>query len=202
MRLYYSPTSPYVRKVTMTAIETGLDGQIERIPAFPAGPDTIVAEANPMGKVPALVRNDGSTLFDSPVICEYLDSLHNGDKLIPESGEDRIQVLRLQALADGAMDATVLQVFEARRPENERSAGWVTRQQQAVSQAMDEMEKCVDSLGDRLTLAHISFCCALGIVDLRKPDWDWRDSRPALADWYADFSARASAMATEPKDPT
>lgn len=201
MKLYYSPTSPYVRKVTMMAIEVGIEDRIERLAVIPAGPDTDVASANPLGKVPALLCDDGTTLYDSPVICEYLDTLHSGEKLIPASGMDRIAVLKGQALADGAMDATLLQIWEGRRPEGERSAGWVARQQRALSQAMDEMDRCVDTLGERLTLAHIAFCCALGTIDLRKPEWDWRDGRPALADWHAGFSARPAAMATEPADP-
>ncbi len=202
MKLYYSPTSPYVRKVTMMAMETGLDDQIERIVMTAVGPDTDVSKANPLGKVPALVRDDGSALYDSPVICEYLDGLHSGGKLIPASGEERISVLKLQALADGALDAGVAQIMESRRPDNEQSPGWIARQQKALSQAMDEMEVLVGLLGPDVTLAHISFCAALGWIDFRKSDWDWRDSRPALADWYASFSARPSVMATEPKDPT
>jgi glutathione S-transferase len=201
MKLYYSPTSPYVRKVSMMAIETGLGDQVEQIVMAGVGPDTEVAKANPLGKVPAVVRDDGSTLYDSPVICEYLDSLHSGAKLIPPNGEDRLFVLKMQALADGALDAGVSQIMESRRPEGEQSPGWVARQQKALSQAVDEMEKCVDQLGSDLTLAHICFCATMGWIDFRKPEWDWRESCPALADWYAAFSARPSAMATEPKDP-
>ncbi len=201
MKLYYSPTSPYVRKVTMMAMELGLDEQIERIAVSSVGPDSDVTNANPLGKVPALVRNDGSDLYDSPVICEYLDSLHDGRKFIPADGEDRIFVLKMQALADGAMDAGISQIMETRRPDDEQSPGWITRQQKALSQAMDEMEKFVDHLGSEVTLAHLTFCAALGWIDLRKSDWNWRESRPALADWYTAFSARPSVMATEPQDP-
>lgn len=202
MKLYYSPTSPYVRKVAMMAMEIGLEDQIERIVLFVVGPDSEVATVNPLGKVPALVRDDGSTLYDSPVICDYLDSLHSGQKLIPAGGEERIFVLKMQALADGALDAGVAQIMESRRPDGEQSPGWVARQQRALSQAVNEMEKYSDQLGPDLTLAHISFCVALGWIDFRKPEWDWRENCPALADWYASFSARPSAMATEPKDPS
>ena len=201
MKLYFSPTSPYVRKVTMMALEVGVDDQIEHLVMAGAGPDSEVANANPLGKVPALVRDDGSTLYDSPVICEYLDTLHNGDKLIPASGEARLFVLKMQALADGALDAGVSQITERRRPENEQSPGWIEHEQKAQSQSLTEMENNVAGLGNDVTLAHITFCAALGWFDFRNPDWDWRENCPRLADWYASYSARPSAMATEPKDP-
>ena len=201
MKLYFSPTSPYVRKVTMMALEVGADAQIEHLVMSGVGPDTEVAKANPLGKVPALVRDDGSTLYDSPVICEYLDTLHSGDKLIPTSGEERLFVLKMQALADGALDAGVAQIMESRRPEGEQSPSWIERQQKALSQALAEMENNVDQLGEKTTLAHITFCAAVGWIDFRKSDWNWRESCPALADWCASYSARPSAMATEPRDP-
>ena len=201
MKLYYSPTSPYVRKVTMMALEVGVSDQIEHLLMTDVGPDTDVANANPLGKVPAMVRDDGSTLYDSPVICEYLDTLHNGDKLIPTSGEERLFVLKMQALADGAMDAGVSQITERRRPKAEQSPGWIEHEQKAQSQSLAEMENNVAQLGADITLAHITFCAALGWFDFRNPDWDWRENCPRLADWYASYSARPSVMATEPKDP-
>ncbi len=200
MKLYYSPTSPYVRKVTMFALETGLDDQIERIVVKMAGPTTEVAKANPLGKVPALVRDDGSVLYDSPVICEYLDSLHDRTPLFPKTGEARWNVLRMQALGDGLMDAGILRLMEGRRPENEQSPSWVERQTLAGSQAFDAMEASVELLGEQLSVAHITYCVALGWFDFRLPNEGWRDGHPALADWYAGFSARPSAMASEPQD--
>jgi len=200
MKLCYSPTSPYVRKVTMTALETGTHDQIERELMFPAGPATDVAKFNPLGKVPALILDDGSVLYDSPVICEYLDAIGGAD-LFPKNGPERWSVLRLQALADGALDAGVLILMEGRRPEHERSPDWVTRQKLAKNQALDAMEVGVESLSQAVTIAHITFSAALGWFDFRFADDDWRHGRPALADWYAAYSARASVMATEPKDP-
>jgi len=204
MKLCYSPTSPYVRKVTMTALETGTHDQIERVLMFPAGPATDVAKVNPLGKVPALTLDDGSVLYDSPVICEYLDSLGGGCGLFPTTGPERWNILRLQALADGVLDAGILILMEGRRPEGERSPDWVTRQKLAMTQGLDAMEAGVDALGgsggEAVTIAHITFCAALGWIDFRSVI-DWRESCPALADWYAAYSARPSAMATEPADP-
>ena len=200
MKLCYSPTSPYVRKVSMTAMETGTYERIENILMFPAGPATGVAAFNPLGKVPALILDDGSVLYDSPVICEYLDDLGGGCGLFPKTGQARWYALRLQALADGVLDAGVLILMEGRRPENERSPDWIERQKRAMNQGLDAMELDVDALGDAVTIAHITFCAALGWIDFRFGD-SWRESRPGLADWYAAYSARPSAMATEPKDP-
>lgn len=200
MKLCYSPTSPYVRKVTMTALETGTHQQIERQLMFPAGPATDVARFNPLGKVPALALDDGSVLYDSPVICEYLDTIA-GTGLFPKEGPERWNTLRLQALADGALDAGVLILMEGRRPEGERSPDWVARQKLAKAQALDAMEAGVDALGEAVSIAHIAFCAALGWFDFRFSDDDWRDGRPALADWYAAYSAQPSAMSTEPAEP-
>lgn len=200
MKLCYSPTSPYVRKVTMTAHETGAHDQIERILIIPAGPATDVARVNPLGKVPALTLDDGSVLYDSPVICEYLNYLGGDCGLFPGTGLERINVLRMQALADGVLDAGILILMEGRRPEGERSPDWVARQNLAMTQGLDAMETDADGLGEAVTIAHITFCATLGWIDFRDV-LDWRDGRPALADWYAAYSARPSAMATEPADP-
>lgn len=200
MKLCYSPTSPYVRKVTMTALETGTHDQIERELMFPAGPATAVAKVNPLGKVPALVLDNGTVLYDSPVICEYLDSISDTD-LFPKVGPERWAILRLQALADGAMDAGILIVMEGRRPEGERSPDWVARQKLAMSQALDAMEVGVEALGEAVTIAHITFAAALGWFDFRFGEDNWREGRPALADWYAAYSARPSVMSTEPQEP-
>src|SRR5688572_30823457 len=127
MKLRYSPTSPYVRKVTVTAIETGLDKKIERVLTMPASaPD--LPKHNPLGKVPALIMDNGESLIDSPVIVEYLDSLHSGAKIVPTSGDARWKALRLQALADGILDAGVLRLMETRRTANEQSKAWIEKQ--------------------------------------------------------------------------
>jgi glutathione S-transferase len=122
MQLYYSATSPYVRKVRVVAIEKGLDGDIELIEAMPWPDPSLIATQNPLGKVPALVLDDGTALYDSPVICEYLDTLGEGNRLLPPVGPARWRSLRIQALADGIMDAAVSIVLERRRSAELRSS--------------------------------------------------------------------------------
>jgi len=201
MKLCYSATSPYVRKVTIMALELGLEDSIEHV-SIASGPAGDIARLNPLGKVPTLELDDGTALYDSPVICEYLDTLHTGPKMIPENTADRITVLCLQALADGATDAGISRMLESRRPESERSPSWIERQQRAFAQSFDVMDQSIDLFKGDVDLAQISFCACIGWFDFRLSDeFDWRGDRPALADWHANFSARPSVMATEPKDP-
>lgn len=116
MKLYYSSTSPFVRKVNVFAIETGLDTQIEWVKTNPWQAEDILTAENPLSKIPTLITDDGMVIYDSSVICEYLDSLHSGEKLIPPQGESRWQVLCLQALADGILDSGVLRFLEKNVP--------------------------------------------------------------------------------------
>lgn len=202
MKLRFSPTSPYVRKVTVTAIETGLDGRIERIPTKVWDPNTDIGTVNPLGKVPTLITDNDVVLYDSPVICEYLDSLHDGPKLFPPSGAERWQALRRQALGDGCLDAGVARVVDGRRPESERSPAWVARQTTVMGRGLDALEDEADALGDGVTIGHVAIACALGWFDLRFADDNWRKNRPALADWFEAFSERPSMVATVPKEPS
>lgn len=200
MKLYYSPASPYVRKVMVTAHETGVLDKIEiaQVATSPMAPDAGVAAANPVKKIPALVADDGMTLFDSPVICEYLDSLGTGAKMFPQ-GKARWQALRLQAAADGMLDAALLVVYEGRfRDEAMRNQAWVDGQLAKVFGALDALEAEADSFGDRVDIGTISVGCALGYVDFRLGHLNWRDGRPKLAAWYEQFSARPSMAATKP----
>ncbi|HSS64034.1 MAG TPA: glutathione S-transferase N-terminal domain-containing protein [Gammaproteobacteria bacterium] len=202
MQLRYSPTSPYVRKVMVTALETGLDKKLEKIPTNPWDPETDLPEDNPIGKVPALRIDGGDVLFDSPVICEYLDGQHGGAKLFPASGDARWSVLRLQALADGILDAAVLCVLEGKRPKELQSKDWVARQKKAIERSLDALEQSISGLDvGQLTIAQIAAGCALGYLDFRKPVDDWRKGRPKLEKWYEEFSKRPSMQATVPKDP-
>ena len=195
MKLHYSPTSPFVRKVMATAIETGLAGRIEKVTTQTADP--ALAEDNPLGKIPALITDDGGKLYDSPVICEYLDSLNEGAKLFP-TGEGRWTALRRQALADGIMDAGVSCFAEARRPAGERSPDFVEKQKGKVRRAAAQLEAEVGELGEPVTIGHIAIGVALGYVDLRLADMDWRAQCPNLAQWYESFSARPSMTETAP----
>ncbi len=201
MKLRYSPTSPYVRKVSVVAIETGLDARIEHIPTDVRAPNGELYRDNPLGKVPALITEGGELLYDSPVICEYLDSLHDGLKLFPPPGGPRWTALRRQALADGVMDAGVLVRMETLRPEDEKSASWISRQQDKATRGLDALEDEARALGSACTIGHIAIGCALGFLDFRLPELDWRQGRPELARWNERFSTRASMTATVPRDP-
>lgn len=201
MKLRYSPTSPYVRKVSVVAIETGLAARIERVPTDIRAPTSEFHRDNPLGKVPALITEGGEALYDSPVICEYLDSLHDGLKLFPPPGGPRWTALRRQALADGIMDAGVLVRMEMLRPEAERSASWIDRQKGAVRRGLDQLEDEVAALGAAGTIGHIAIGCALGFLDFRLPKLGWRGGRPELARWFERFAARASMTETVPHEP-
>ena len=183
MRLLYSPTSPYVRKVVVCDAELGLSDRIE---LMPVNPDDLRRD-NPLSKVPALATDAGEALYDSPVICEYLDSLHDGKKLFPATGDARWRALRLQALGDGVLDAALLVVMEGRRPESERSPGFV------------DVQRC--KIGDALHIGSITVGCALGYLDFRLGEDGWRTGRPGLAAWYEDHAKRPSMIASAPRDP-
>ena len=197
MKLRYSLTSPYVRKVVVAAIELGIDGRIERIPTNTADPASGLAADNPLAKVPALIT-DAGPLYDSTVICEYLDSLQGAPKLHP-AGPSRWTGLRRQALADGVLDAAIARRLEELRPEGERSPAWVTKQQAKVDGALDALEREVGSFAKEPTIDQIAVGCALGYLDFRFSADRWRDRRPSLARWYEGFAKRPSMVATEPK---
>lgn len=201
MKLRYSPTSPYVRKVVVVAHETGLIGRIALVPTNVWASDTDIGRDNPLGKVPALTTDGGEVLYDSPVICEYLDSLHDGAKLYPPSGGARWTALRRQALADGMLDAGILRRLESMRKDPERSASWIERQKTAVARAMDALEDEISTLGPAITIGHVAIGCAIGWFDFRFPADNWRQNRPALVAWHAAFSERPSMKKTVPKDP-
>ncbi|MCH7864303.1 MAG: glutathione S-transferase N-terminal domain-containing protein [Proteobacteria bacterium] len=201
MKLRYSPLSPFVRKVTVMLIETGLEDKVERIPTDVWDPETDIAKDNPLGKIPTLITDDGKALYDSPVICEYLDGLHDGDKLFPASGQTRWRALGLQALGDGMSEAGVLRLLETRRPEEVRYEKWMARQTATVFRAMDALESEVDGLEGPLSIGQVAVGCSLGWLDFRFPDLGWRQDRPGLAEWFEGFSERPSMTATVPKEP-
>ncbi|MGE5518099.1 MAG: glutathione S-transferase N-terminal domain-containing protein [Bacteroidota bacterium] len=196
MKLRSSATSPFVRKVRMTAIECGVE--LELVPTNAWAPDTDLVGDNPLSKVPALVLDNGDTLFDSPVICEYLDTLHTGHKLFPHEPQERFRQLRVQALGDGILDAAVqIRVETAIRPEDKRWEGWIERQQGAITRSLDELEKTVSHWGGVFLIGGVTVMAALGYLDLRKV-CDWRHGRPHLAHWYTTTHNRRSVRETEP----
>lgn len=205
MKLCYSATSPFVRKVVVAAIELGLDKKIEHQPTSAWDPATKLVEVNPLSKVPALITDSGEALYDSPVICEYLDSL-GGNKLFPAAGAARWAALRQQALADGIMDAGVSARMEAQRPAAKQSEDWAARQKAAIRRALDALEAEAATLGGQatigpVTIGHVAIGCALGYLDFRFAADEWRQGRPTLAAWYDGFAKRPAMATTVPKDP-
>jgi glutathione S-transferase len=203
MKLYSSPTSPYVRKVMVVAIEAGIETQIERIGTDISQPDSQFQAHNPLSKVPALVAADGLVLFDSRVICEYLDSLHHGHKLFPDDPAQRWPALRRQALADGILDAAVLCRLEVfLRPESMRFQPWIERHWSKVQRGLDALEAEAGALAaSPLSIGHVAAGCALGFLDFRFAEMPWREGRPLLDAWFATMADRVSMSATMPRDP-
>lgn len=189
-----SPASPFGRKVKMAALELGLMDRIEIVPADTTDPAEALRRQNPLGKIPTLVLEDGTTLFDSRVIVDYLDHL-SGGRLIP-GGEARFAQLRLQALADGICDAALLKVYEGRfRPEEGRNANWVAHQDGKVARGLEALEAAPPVFADRPHIGEIALACALGYLDLRF-EGKWRADHPKLVAWLDDFAARVPAFET------
>ena len=199
MKLYHSPTSPYVRKVMACAISRGIEGQISLVTTNPhVSPPELVAD-NPLSKVPCLVTNDGLALFDSPVICEYLDSVGDVVPLLPTHGAGRWRALKLQAMADGIVDAAILRRQEQAKPREAGRDAVIARQLAAVGRSMTALE--AEPPARHLDLGGIAVACALGYIDFRFGDEPWRDGRPKLAAWFEDFSAQPGLARTKPQDP-
>ena len=199
MKLYFSPTSPYARKVRISAHELGFSGKIElvSIALTPVSPHDALRASNPLGKIPALITDEGEALYDSPVICEYLDALAGGHRLLPAAGPARWTALRRQALADGILDAAVLTRYEeALRPKELRWQDWVNGQLLKMRTALDALEQ--ESLHGAFDIGMISIVCALGYLDFRFASEHWRATRPRLAAWEAGISKRPSLAATLP----
>ncbi|MFC5393654.1 glutathione S-transferase family protein [Bosea vestrisii] len=187
-----SPTSPFGRKVRIAIAELGLEERIEVVPADTNDPTESLRRQNPLGKVPTLVFEDGSTLFDSRVIVEYLDHLIGGGRLFP-SGEGRFAQLRLQALADGICDAGLLQVYEVRlRAPEMRSPVWTENQAGKIARALAALEAAPPAY-DRPRIGEIALACALGYLDLRF-DGAWRADHPALVAWLDGFADKVPAF--------
>ena len=196
MKIWHSPSSPYVRKVMMAAIELGLADKIECVPA--RTPESKIAEANPLNKIPTLETDDGQILYDSIVICEYLDSLTDKASLFPASGAGRWKTLRMHTLADGLIDAAVLRVHETRRPEEQRNADWDERQKTKIVRGLARLEEEIAALDGPVDIVQITTACLLGFLDRRHAGDDWRADHPALAEWQAKFITRPSVTGTEP----
>lgn len=200
MKLYYSPTSPFVRKVNIFAIEVGLDKKIEWVKTNPFLAEDILTTENPLSKIPTLITDDNQVIYDSRVICEYLDTLHHGIKLHPSKEQDRWPVLRLQALADGIMESGILRFLETKRPKELRSSDWDSNQKGSVIRGLDNLENTVSEWGNNLDIGVISVACVLGWLDFRFANEDWRTGRDQLNSWFAEFSKRESIKNTMPAE--
>ncbi len=200
MKLFHSPASPYVRKVVVLLHELDKTDAVllETVTTTAFASDEALKAANPLGKLPALQRDDGVTLYDSRVITGYLDAHFDGG-MYPQ-GSGRWENLTLEATGDGIMDASVSMSYEKRlRPENEQSDGWVEAQWGKVSRTLDVLNaRWMSHLSGPLSMAHISVGCALSYLDFRHDARNWRDGNDALAAWHRDFDSRASMQATQP----
>jgi glutathione S-transferase len=199
LKLYHSPTSPYVRKVMVTLDLTGQSGDVELIPGSgtPLAANDATIRVNPLGKIPCLIGDDGAVIYDSRVICRYLD--HRAKAGLYPAGDALFAVLTAEALADGIIDAVLLTAYEWRlRPEEIRYQPWVDGQTAKVERALAVLEQTELVLTGPVNAAQIAAGCALGYVDFRLADLGWRDRYPALATWYAAFAATPAMKATVP----
>ncbi|MDQ0586169.1 glutathione S-transferase family protein [Variovorax paradoxus] len=198
MKLHWSPKSPYVRKVMVCAHELGLLPRLELVRSVAAmrKPNPALMADNPLSKIPTLVREDGSTLFDSIVICEYLNDLAGG-ALFPPRGEPRWQALRWQAFGDGLLDALILWRNERERevPLQDLLAAFELKTRASLHMLDDEAQALRDA---PFSIGHVTLGCALGYLDYRFDTLGWRPSAPALAAWFETLRARPSFAATEP----
>ena len=209
MKLRYSPTSPFVRKVMVVAYETGLEPRIERVPTkvAPTQRNDEAARENPLVKIPSLTTDEGLVIYDSRVICEYLDTLHSGTKVFPAAGKARWVALRQQSLGDGILDAAILGRYESLRPREFQWQDWSDAQMRKVRGALSalEMECEAGSLTTVATsevpsIGFLTIGCALGYLDFRYAGEAWRERHRRLAAWYEDFGKRHAMQITAPKD--
>ncbi len=202
MKLYHSPTSPYVRKVLIVLHETGQLADVDLLTSHtaPTAPLAGLAAKNPLMKFPALERDAGITLYDSRVICAFFDDRAQAG--LYGSGARRFEILTLEATGDGILDAALALTYENRlRPEDKRWSEWDTAQWDKIAAACSALEnRWLSHLNGPLDMGQIAVACALGYVDFRHEARNWRQGVPALSDWFAQFSERASMQDTMPPE--
>lgn len=200
MKLYTSPTSPYARKVRVVLTEKKIECEFVDQDSWSA--DTMIPQFNPLGKIPVLVLDDGTELYDSRVIVEYLDTVSPVSRLIPEPSRQRIAVRRWEALADGICDAAIIVVREQKRPARQQSKEWIERHIQQIHRGVQDMAKELDDRawcsGEQYSLADIATGCALAYLDLRHPAVDWRTAFPNLVRLADKLAKRPSFAETAP----
>ena len=203
MLLHWSPRSPYVRKVLIAAHEAGLADRIETVRTVVAAaePNTELMKENPQSRLPTLRLADGTVIYDSVVICEYFDSLHGGEKLFPANWPERLIALRRHALGDGMLDTMLMWRGEVLRPAANQSIKHMQAWKLKTRVSVDMLEEEADALGSsRFSIGHIALGVALGYIDFRFPELNWRDGHPKLAAWHKTFDARPSVKANEAVD--
>ncbi|NQU72432.1 MAG: glutathione S-transferase family protein [Rhodospirillales bacterium] len=196
MKLRSSSGSPFVRKVWVAALETGIADGIERIMVSPINPEDVKSSPSPLGKIPCLETDDGMVLYDSPVIMDYFSSLLDDNKLIPPGGKARWDTLRRQALGDGMLGSTVNVFIEKMRKPERQSKGWIVHNKAAVDRAIDSLESEVPDMTDVIDAGTITLAVALAFFDQHFPDDSWRADHPKLAAWSDDFNQRPSMRTT------
>ncbi len=200
MKLYSNPASPFARKVRIIVRELNLTGMVDEVNVDTRNLPDEVRRLNPLGKIPVLVLNDGSTIIDSPVICEYLNEL-GGGKFFPGMSiwrevSGRWRALTLQALGDGICDAAVARTYETRRPAEQQSPAQLEKYSKAITSALEVLEHA--SFAPHITIGEITVACAMGYLDFRLPQLSWRESHPKLRDWYEKFAQYSSMKDTWP----
>ncbi len=203
MTLHWSPRSPYVRKVMIVAHELGVAERIVPVRTVVGGttPHRELMARAPLGKIPVLELADGTVLYDSPVICDYLDSLHDGTKLFPQAWPERGVALRRLALGDGMLDVALAWLSERFRPAERQSAPHMALWREKLIACIAALEAEAEALGTgSFTIGHVAIGVALGYLDFRFAELAWRDGHPALEAWYAGFAQRESALASPQVD--
>jgi len=200
MKLHWSPRSPFVRKLMICSHEIGVAERMTcvRSPVEMTTPNPDVLRDNPLGKIPALVLDDGAVLYDSRVICEYLDTLHNGARMFPTQPAQRWVALRRQALGDGMLDALLIWRFERAKPENMRMQELMTAYALKINTALAALEAEAGALAaGAFSIGHIAIGVALSYLDFRFADLAWRNGHTQLAAWHKEFEQRRSVIKVE-----
>lgn len=203
MILHWSPRSPYVRKVMIAIAEMGLRDRIDTVRTVAGGttPHLELMKINPVGKIPTLELPDGTAVYDSPVIMEYLDTLHQGPKLYPSAWPERLTALRRHALGQGMLDNALPLLSEGFRPPERQSEPHKALWRAKLLACVAALEHEAEDLGrDAFSVGHIAIGVALGYLDFRFASLAWRDGHPKLAAWHATFNARPSVVANMPVD--
>ncbi len=198
MRLFHASASPFACKVVACAIAREIDPQIELVPVLATQSPPALLAANPLSKIPALVTEDGLSLFDSRVICEYLDSIGEAPPMFPAAAGARLRALRQQAMADGIGDAAVLRRGESLRPDEPARAANMARQRAAVERTLAEFER--DPPHTALDIGSVALACALGYLDLRFGPEPWRPAHPRLAAWFAAVAGHPALARALPRE--